>query len=32
MPITTRLPAIQALGKFFGMSAESDAPPRLLAA
>jgi hypothetical protein len=32
MPMTTRLPAIQALGKFFGMSAESDAPARLLAA
>jgi Domain of unknown function (DUF932) len=26
MPITTRLPAIQALGKFFGMSAESPTP------
>lgn len=32
MPITTRMPAIQALGKFFGMSTESAAPSRLLAA
>ena len=32
MPITTRLPASQALGKFFGMSTESAAPSRLLAA
>ena len=32
MPITTRLPAIQALGKFFGMSAEGGAPARLLPA
>ena len=32
MPITTRLPAIQALGKFFGMSTDSAAPQRLLAA
>jgi hypothetical protein len=32
MPITTRLPAIQALGKFFGMSAEGGASARLLAA
>jgi len=32
MPITTRLPAIQALGKFFGMSTESNAPSRLLTA
>jgi len=32
MPITTRLDAIQALGKFFGMSAESATPSRLLAA
>jgi len=32
MPITTRLPAIQALGKFFGMSAEGAASPRLLPA
>ena len=30
MPMTTRLPAIQTLGKFFGMSAEGDAPARLL--
>jgi len=29
MPITTRLPAIQALGKFFGMSTEQDASARL---
>jgi hypothetical protein len=29
MPITTRLPAIQALGKFFGMSTETGAPARL---
>jgi len=29
MPITTRLPAIQALGKFFGMSAEGGAPSLL---
>jgi len=26
MPITTRLPAILALGKFFGMSAEGAHP------
>jgi len=32
MPITTRLPASQALGKFFGMSTESAAPSRLLGA
>jgi hypothetical protein len=32
MPITTRLPAIQVLGKFFGMSAEGVAPARLLPA
>ena len=32
MPMTTRLPAIQTLGKFFGMSAEGDAPARLLTA
>ncbi len=32
MPITTRLPAIQALGKFFGMSAEGGAPTHLLPA
>jgi hypothetical protein len=25
MPITTRMPAIQELGKFFGMSAEGGA-------
>lgn len=30
MPITTRMPAIQALGKFFGMSADQSAPARLL--
>jgi len=29
MPITTRLSAIQALGKFFGMSTERDASARL---
>lgn len=29
MPMTTRLPAIQALGKFFGMSTETGAPARL---
>lgn len=29
MPMTTRLPAIQALGKFFGMSTEAGAPARL---
>ncbi len=29
MPMTTRLPAIQALGKFFGMSTEDGAPARL---
>ena len=27
--MTTRLPAIQALGKFFGMSTEADASARL---
>jgi hypothetical protein len=33
MPITTRLPAIQALGKFFGMSADAAMPAsRLLPA
>jgi hypothetical protein len=32
MPMTTRLPAIQALGKFFGMSTDSGAPARLLEA
>jgi len=32
MPITTRLPAIQALGKFFGMSADPGANAHLLAA
>lgn len=32
MPSTTRLPAIQALGKFFGMSAEANAPARLVPA
>jgi hypothetical protein len=32
MPITTRLPAIQALGKFFGMSAEPNATPLDVAA
>jgi hypothetical protein len=32
MPMTTRLPAIQALGKFFGMSTEAGAPARLLPA
>jgi hypothetical protein len=29
---TTRLPAIQALGKFFGMSTETGAPARVLPA
>ena len=32
MPITTRLDAIQALGKFFGMSAEAIQPERRLLA
>jgi hypothetical protein len=32
MPITTRLPAIQALGKFFGMSTEAGTPAGLLLA
>lgn len=32
MPISTRLPAIQELGRFFGMSSESAAPPMLEAA
>jgi hypothetical protein len=32
MPMTTRLPAIQALGKFFGMSTETGAPARVLPA
>ncbi len=32
MPISTRLPAIQELGRLFGMSAENDATPILEAA
>ena len=32
MPMTTRLPAIQALGKFFGMTAQGGAPGRILPA
>jgi len=32
MPMTTRMAATQALGKFFGMSAGGDESPRLLAA
>jgi hypothetical protein len=32
MPLTTRLPAIQALGKLFGMTADASTEPRLLPA
>ena len=32
MPMSTRLPAIQAIGKLFGMSSDADQAPRLLTA